>query len=171
SVKRDEAFYIPTTAHDVSGVDRNALVSTLRRLLEGRIKVTGHNLKYDYVLLRKHGIRIANVQFDTMLAAYDCFGDSDVLNLQYLAKRHLGRIIKSHGEIVRADQSLVDVPFRDVVDYACTHADVTLQLSDVLQRELVRRGIDRQYRDETVTMIQTLGDWEVDGIPVDLGGL
>jgi hypothetical protein len=73
SVKKGEAFYVPTAAHDVSGVDRDTLVSALRRLFEGRIKVTGHNVKYDYVLLRRHGIKIANVDFDTMLAAYDCF--------------------------------------------------------------------------------------------------
>jgi len=171
SVKKGEAFYVPTAVHDLGGVDRDTVISALRRLLEGGIKVTGHNLKYDYVLLRKHGIKIVDIDFDTMLAAYDCFGDSDVLNLQYLAKQHLGRTIKAHGEIVSANDSLMDLPFRVVVDYACTHADVTLQLGDVLRRELARRGIEQQYRDETLTMVKTLGDWEVDGIPVDLGGL
>lgn len=171
SVKKGEAFYVPATANDLSGIDRSTVVSSLRRLLEGGIKVTGHNLKYDYVLLRKHGIKIANVEFDTMLAAYDCFGDSDVLNLQYLAKRYLGRTIRSHGQVVPANKSLLDLPFRDVVDYACTHADVTLQLGGVLRQELMRRGIDQQYRDETLMMVKTLGDWEVDGIPVDLRGL
>jgi DNA polymerase-1 len=171
SVKKGEAFYVPTAAHDLSGIDRSSVVSVLRRLLAGSIKVTGHNLKYDYVLLRKHGIEIANVDFDTMLAAYDCFGDSDTLNLQYLAKRYLGRTIKSHGEIVPANESLLDLPFRDVVDYACTHADVTLQLGDVLRQELAQRGIEQQYRDETLTMVKTLSDWEVDGIPVDLDRL
>jgi DNA polymerase I len=171
SVRKGEAFYIPTIAHDLNGVDRDTAVSALRRVLGGSIKVRGHNLKYDYVLLRKHGIKIANIEFDTMLAAYDCFGDSDVLNLQYLAKRHLGRAIKSHREIVSANHNLLDLPFRDVADYACDHAEVTLQLGDVLQQELVQRGIDQQYRDETVTMVKTLGDWEVDGIPVDLSGL
>ena len=63
------------------------------------------------------------------------------------------------------------MPFRDVVDYACTHADVTLQLADVLLRELARRGIEQRCRAETLAMVKTLGDWEVDGIPVDLGGL
>ncbi len=171
SVKTGEAFYIPTFANDLNGMDRNSVISSLRRLLEGPIKVTGHNLKFDYVLLRRNGIKIANVCFDTMLAAYDCFGDADVLNLQYLAKRLLGRTVKSHREIVFANQTLLDLPFRDVTDYACDHAEVTLQLGDVLQRELTLRGIDQQYSNETVPMVKTLGDWEVDGIRVDLAGL
>src|ERR1022692_1247321 len=171
SVRKDEAFYIPMLAHDLNGLDRDSVVSVFRRLLGGPIKVTGHNLKYDYVLLRKNGIKIANIEFDTMLAAYDCFGDSDVLNLQYLAKRHLGRTVKAYREVVSANQSLLDLPFRDLADYACDHAEVTLQLADFLEQGLAQRGIERQYRDETLTMIKTLGDWEVDGIPVDLNGL
>lgn len=168
SVKKGEAFYVPLIAQDLNGIDRNTVVSVLCGLLEGPIKVTGHNLKYDYVLLRRNGIKIANIDFDTMLAAYDCFGDLDVLNLQYLAKLLLGRTIKSHRDIVSAKRSLLDVPFRDLADYACDHAEVTLQLADILQQELTRRGISDQYRDETLPMVKILGDFEVDGIPVDL---
>lgn len=168
SVKKGEAFYVPLIAHDLNGIDRKTVVSVLCGLLEGPIKVTGHNLKYDYVLLRRNGIRIANVDFDTMLAAYDCFGDSDILNLQYLAKLLLGRTIKSHRNIVSAKHSLLDVPFHGLADYACDHAEVTLQLADILQQELARRGINDQYRNETLPMVKILGDFEVDGVPVDL---
>jgi|CZKL01.1.fsa_nt_gi DNA polymerase I-like protein with 3'-5' exonuclease and polymerase domains len=171
SVNKDQAFYIPAVAPDLHGIDRETVLSALRKLLEGPIRITGHNLKYDYVLLRRNGIRIANVYCDTMLAAYDCFGDSDFLNLQYLAKRLLGVTIKSHREVVSSNSSLLDMPFNDVADYACAHADVTRELGDVLQRELVQREIDEQYNSETVSMVKTLGDWEVDGIPVDLSGL
>jgi hypothetical protein len=80
-----------------------------------------------------------------MLAAYDCFGDSDLLNLQYL-KRLLGRTIKAHKDIVREGHSLLDVPFQDVVYYACEHAEVTLQLARLLQQELARRNVEDQYK-------------------------
>jgi len=171
SVNKGQAFYIPAVAPDLHGLDRDTVISVLRTILEGPIRVTGHNIKYDYVLLRRNGIKIANVSFDTMLAAYDCFGDLEFLNLQYLAGRLLGVTVKSHREVVSANSSLLDLPFSDVANYACAHADVTLQLGEVLQRELVQREIDEQYDSETVSMIKTLGDWEVDGIPVDLSGL
>ncbi len=90
SCKAGEAFYFPALEQDLKGVDRGKIMSVLKKLLEGPVKVFGHNLKYDYVLLRRNGINIANIDFDTMLAAYDCFGDSDFLNLQYLAKRLMG---------------------------------------------------------------------------------
>jgi DNA polymerase I-like protein with 3'-5' exonuclease and polymerase domains len=171
SFKKGEAFYVPTIERDLKGIDRNAVVAALRRVLEGPIKVVGHNLKYDYLLLRKTGIKIANIEFDTMLAAYDCFGDSDFLNLQFLAKRLLFRTIKAHRDVVCANQDLLDVPFRDLIDYACEHAEVTLQLSEILRQELAQRALDHQYRNETLPMVKILGDWEFDGIPVDYGRL
>ena len=147
SCKHGEAFYIPTLEQDIKGVERSRTMAVLREVFEGSIEVFGHNLKYDYVLLRRNGINIANIGFDTMLAAYDCFGDADFLNLQYLAKRLLGRTIRAHKDIVG------------------------LQLTGVLQQELARREIDQQYRNETLSLVKTLGDLECDGVPVDLSRL
>ena len=171
SVKEGEAFYVPVVEHEMRGVDRDAAMKTLKMFLEGPIHIVGHNLKYDYLLLRRSGIKIANIVFDTMLAAYDCFGDADFLNLKYLAKRILGRAIKSHKDIVGRSETLLDVPFHDVVVYACEHAEVSLQLAAVLRRYLEERGIDRQHRNETLPMVKILGEWEYDGVPVDLGKL
>jgi DNA polymerase I-like protein with 3'-5' exonuclease and polymerase domains len=106
-----------------------------------------------------------------MLAAYDCFGDSDVLNLQYLSKRLLGRTVKAHKDVVREGHTLLDAPFQDIVYYACEHAEVTLQLAGALQQELARRDIEDQYRNVTLPMVKKLGDWEGAGIPVNLGRL
>jgi len=41
-----------------------------------------------------------------------------------------------------ANQDLLDVPFRDLIDYACEHAEVTLQLSEILRQELAQRALD-----------------------------
>ena len=172
SCKHGEAFYIPTLEQDITkGVERGRTMAVLSEVFEGSIEVFGHNLKYDYVLLRRNGINIANIGFDTMLADYDCFGDADFLNLQYLAKRLLGRTIRAHKDIAGPSGSLLDVPFHDVVHYACEHADATLQLAGVLQQELAHREIEQQYRNETLSLVKTLGDLECDGVPVDVSRL
>jgi DNA polymerase-1 len=129
------------------------------------------NLKYDYVLLKRNGINIAHIDFDTLLAAYDCFGDSGLLNLQYLSKRLLGRTIKAHKDIVREGHTLLDVALQDVVYYACEHAEVTLQLAAILRQELARRNVEDQYRNVTLPLVKKLGDWECSGMPIDLDRL
>jgi DNA polymerase-1 len=171
SGKEGEAFYVPMFEHGPKWFEPTAIASVLNKLFQGSIKIFGHNLKYDYVLLKRSGINIGHIDFDTMVAAYDCFGDSDLLNLQYLSKRLLGRTIKAHKDMVREGQSLLDVPFQNVVNYACEHAEVTLQLAGVLQQELVRRNVEDQYRNITLPMVRKLGDWECAGMPVDLDRL
>jgi DNA polymerase I-like protein with 3'-5' exonuclease and polymerase domains len=88
-----------------------------------------------------------------------------------LSNRLLGRAIKAHKDIVREGHSLRDVPFQDVVYYACEHADVTLQLTGILQQELARRNVEDQYRNITLPIVKKLGDWECAGIPIDLDRL
>ena len=153
SGKEGEAFYIPMFEHGPKWIEPTIIASVLNKVFQGSINVVGHNLKYDYVLLKRNGINIAHIDFDTMLAAYDCFGDSDLLNLQYLSKRLLGRTIKAHKDIVREGHTLLDVAFQDVVYYACEHAEVTLQLADILRQELARRNVEDQYRNVTLPMV------------------
>jgi DNA polymerase-1 len=171
SGKEGEAFYVPMFEHGPKWFEPTTIASVLNKLFQGSIKVLGHNLKYDYVLLKRSGINIGHIDFDTMLAAYDCFGDSDLLNLQYLSKRLLGRTIKAHKDIVREGQSLLDVSFQDVVNYACEHAEITLQVAGILEQELARRNVEDQYRNITLPMVKKLGDWECAGVPVDLDRL
>lgn len=166
SIKKGEAFYLPLVQPDLKGMDRDVVLSAIKKVLEGPIKVIGHNLKYDYVLLRKNGIRIANFHFDTLLAAYDCFGDWEFLNLPFVAGKLLGKKITSYQEVVGKRQSILEVPFRDLLTHACADADTTLQLYGALQKELDRREVADQYRNETLALASRLGEWECDGIPV-----
>jgi hypothetical protein len=167
SVKKGEAFYLPTVDFHLQQLDPDTVLLALRKMLEGKIKVVGHNLKYDYLLLRRYGIRINNFHFDTMLAAHDCFGDWDLLNLPFVAGKILGKKIKAYREIVGKTQTFLDLPFRELVAHACADADTTLQLYRVLDKEINQKGISNQYRNETLALALRLVEWEYDGIPVN----
>ncbi|MCI0620649.1 MAG: hypothetical protein L0387_03090 [Acidobacteria bacterium] len=67
SVREGHAFYVPIIQADLHGISTDSLLKELRQLLAKRVKVVGHNLKYDYVLLKRYGIQIAVPYFDTML--------------------------------------------------------------------------------------------------------
>ena len=168
SVKKGEAFYLPVLGDDLDGaVGRDAVFEAIKDIFKSPVNFVGHNIKYDYVLLRRYGLEIPKIHFDTMLAANECFGDWDLLNLPFLAKKLLGREIKSYKEIVGNDQTFLDVPFEELLLHACEDADVTLQLYRVLNKELIRRGLLDQYRSETLRLAATLGKWEIEGVPVD----
>ena len=88
STTKDEAYYVPVTKADLKGIEPELIKRRLRRLFTGSTKFVGHNLKYDYVLLRRHGITIKNVFFDTMLAAFECFGDWEFFNLSAVTRKN-----------------------------------------------------------------------------------
>jgi DNA polymerase-1 len=55
SVREGEAFYVPAFEHGPKWCEPTTIASVLNKLLQGSIKVVGHNLKYDYVLLKRNG--------------------------------------------------------------------------------------------------------------------
>ena len=105
SVQKGTALFVPLLERDLKGVSRDEVIASLQRILAKQRRIVGHNIKYDALLLRRHGITIRNIYFDTMLAAYDCFGDWDFFNLGFLVEKLLGKRIKRYNDVVRRDQT------------------------------------------------------------------
>ncbi len=66
-----EAFYVPV-AHDYLGapaqIRRERALDILRPVLEDpKILKTGQNVKFDFIVLERAGVRIAGVARDTMV--------------------------------------------------------------------------------------------------------
>jgi DNA polymerase I-like protein with 3'-5' exonuclease and polymerase domains len=171
SVKAGEAFYVPLTEADLEGASPKAMKACLCRVLAGRARFIGHNLKFDCVLLRRHGITIRHPSFDTMLAAYECFGDWDFFNLGTLSKKLLGKDIKRYRDIVGEGETWLDVPFNELLDHACEDADITLRLYQRLQRELKDRGLSEQFSSDTMALLTALADKEVNGVRLHIKAL
>jgi DNA polymerase-1 len=87
----------------------------------------GHNLKYDLTLLRRNANEPPVVTFDTLLAAYESYGDLDFFNLPHLEQKFLGRKITSYKEIMGKGKTLLELPFEEMKDHACTDADTALR--------------------------------------------
>jgi DNA polymerase I-like protein with 3'-5' exonuclease and polymerase domains len=164
SVKAGEAFYVPLTEADLEGMSPEATKAYLRRIFAGQTGFIGHNLKFDCVLLRRHGIAIRNQLFDTMLAAYECFGDWEFFNLGSLSKKLLGKDIKRYRDIVGKGETWLDVPFNELRDHACADADITLRLYHRLQRELTDRRLSEQFSSDTMALLTALADKEYSGV-------
>ena len=171
AIREGQAFYVPVTETDLRDVSRASVIDVLRRLLAGPVKVVGHNLKYDYVLLRRHGIQVQTPHFDTMLAAHECFGDWDFFNLGAVAKRVIGQDVKRYRDIVDEGETLQDIPFKDLVEHGCADADAALRLYSRLRTILKERGIDNQFDNYVMPLIRLLGDKELDGVRVSISSI
>ncbi|MBN1141863.1 MAG: DNA polymerase I, partial [Deltaproteobacteria bacterium] len=103
AIAENEAFYIPL-GHDYEGVlkqlDRHLVLERLRPLLENPdLPKIGQNLKYDALVLRRAGIRLAGIAFDTMLASYLTDAGSRTHSLDRMALDILGHKMISYEEV------------------------------------------------------------------------
>src|SRR5208337_1405459 len=90
SVRERQAVYVPLMEPDLDGVSPEEVRTRLARIFRIKTKFVGHNIKFDYLILRKHGMHMRNIYFDTMLAAAECFGDWEFFNLGDVARKLLG---------------------------------------------------------------------------------
>ena len=167
SARKDEALFVPLLERDLKGISSSDVFAALNRILAKRLQVVGHNIKYDALLLRRNGVKINNIHFDTMLAAYDCYGDWDFFNLGFLAERLLDKRIKSYREVVRKHETFLDLPLKEMRDHACQDADVALQLHIFLDNELKKRLIRDQFENTTLAQLRRLVKYEFEGLSVD----
>jgi len=172
SMTQDEAFYIPC-AHDYPEVPAQLELSTvfslLRPVLENpQVKKVGQNIKYDWMVLKRHGINLAGVIFDTMVASYLINPSKRAHNLDQIAIDFLDHKTITYEEVSgKKDISFAEIPLEKAVPYACEDADITLMAYHVLRPKLERAGLMELYNNVELPLIPVLMNMEMTGICVD----
>ncbi|HID85437.1 MAG TPA: DNA polymerase I, partial [Anaerolineales bacterium] len=124
-----EGYYIPV-AHRTGEpqLPWEQVREALRPALEDPdLPKVGHNLKYDIVVLARHGLRVAPLAFDTMIAEWLRDPASRNLGLKSLAWVRLGVEMTEITDLIgkgRKQISMAEVPVSKVAPYAA--ADVVM---------------------------------------------
>jgi DNA polymerase-1 len=156
------------------------LVDTLRTLgpilADDAVRKVGHDLKFAAVVLARHGIALAGLDLDTMLAAYLLDAARSSQELEPLALEQLGYRAR-HADDVRGKGAkavpLATVPPAQLLDYAGERADLAWQLADAFGPALDIEGVGGVYRDLELPLVPILAGLERVGVRVDaqtLGG-
>jgi len=168
SVEPGEAFFI---YFGTPGLDAAATVTKLKPLLENQaIPKTGQNLKYDILVLKKYGVELQPVGFDTMLASY-VLDPEGRHNLDDLAALHLGRKTLKYAELVGTGKSAIsifDVEPCKLSDYGCQDAEIALKLSHTLKEQLDQSPeLLDVCRKLEFPLVRVLADMEHQGVSID----
>lgn len=169
AVKDGQAFYVPMMRSDLDGLTPEDVLARLKVALSRKLKLVGHNLKYDFAVLQRHGINVQALHFDTLLAAHECFGDWDFWNLAALSKKLLGTSVKRYRDIVGEGETFLDRPFKELVEHACCDADMALRLYAVLTRQLRKQGAEQHFIEGSMRVEALLIERERDGVRIDMG--
>jgi DNA polymerase-1 len=133
-------------------------------------RVVGQNIKYDALVLARHGVEIATIEFDTMVASYLIDPDKGPHNLASICRDRLGHDMILFEDVVGrgAKQTTFDqVPVDRARDYSGEDADVVLRLVPLLEDHLRRDGLDGLMRDVELPLIRILLDMERAGVRID----
>ncbi len=177
------AYYLPLSHRSPgvleldSGQTRNlpALTSSVMRpladlLTDPTVDKIGHNLKGDLLLLRRTGVELAGIAFDTEIASYVIDPGRREQRLESLALQHLG-----HKAITREDvcgkgrdvMPIADCPVESVRNYVAERADLSLRLYDRFKDELGTEDLQRLFRDVEMPLLPVLAHMEWAGIRID----
>ena len=145
-------------------------IALLKPMLEDRsVLKIGQNLKYDWLVLVRHGIEIAAYD-DTMLISYALDAGKGGQGMDELSKRWLGHEPIPFKEIAGSGKSAITFDMVDIeraTAYAAEDADVTLRLWQVLKPRLVADRLTTVYETLERPMVPVLARMERRGISVD----
>lgn len=173
SITPEKAYYIPL-AHSYIGVpqqlSKEFVIKKLRGILENpEIKKTGHNIKYDFIVLKNEGMDLKGIAFDTMIASYLLNPNKTNHNLEDTALNYLSVKKISFDEVFgKGKKDFREVSVKDATRYSGEDSVVTLRLKNILESEIKKHGLDTLFYEIEMPLIEVLADMEIAGIKVDL---
>jgi DNA polymerase-1 len=167
-----EAYYIPVGHHGLSQISQlplSQVISKLKPLLEDtKIPKIAQNGKFDMTVLAEYGIKLENLTFDTMIAAY-LLGEKSI-GLKALAFNRLGVEMTPITDLIgkgAKQLSMAMVPIEEVADYACADADITLRLKSLLDADLRKEGLWKLFSEVEMPLVPVLVAMERNGVAID----
>ena len=169
---RGKVFYIPLGHQGLNQPPQLPLARVAMRLkpiLEdasvGKIAYDG---KHVMAVLAGCGVKLGNLDFDPMLAAY-LLGEKN-LGLKALAFNRLGIEIATPAELTgtgKKQRSLALLEASRVADHACASVDIVWNLKEHLEAELRQQGLWQLFTEVEMALIPVLMAMEDNGILLD----
>ena len=169
------AWYIPVGHREGEQLSLESVLAAVRPLFESPdIAKCAHNANYDMTVLANHGVRFANVDFDTMIAAHLLGRSYNQLGLKDLSLNELGHEMTNIKELIGSGRKQITFDHVDIpaaADYAAADADITFRLRDVLEPQLQRDNLRGLMDDTELALLPVLVTMQRHGIKMDAGVL
>jgi DNA polymerase-1 len=143
----------------------------LRELLaDPAVPKAGHNIKYDWLVLRRAGAEVAGVAYDSMLASFLLDPGRRSHAIDELARELLGVELRSYADVAgrgRGERPFAEVPVPAAARYCCDDGETVLRLRDAFAAELEDHRLRPLLDTVEVPLIGVLVDMEWTGVLID----
>ena len=176
SFKTNSGVYIPIMylekeKNNFGEDDLMEVLSLIKKVLEdSSIKKVGQNIKYDSLIFSRHGIRIAGIYFDTMIAAHILNPAARSYKLDTLSIEYLNYNMVPIEDLIGSgkDQITMDrVPLEKVAFYASEDADIALQLAKLFIPRLEENNQMDFFQRIEIPLVNVLTQMEKEGVYVE----
>ncbi|MEX0655160.1 MAG: DNA polymerase I, partial [Phycisphaeraceae bacterium] len=176
SWQEGQGVYVPVRSPEPDKhLDANTVLAALRPVLEDdAVPKTGHNLKYDLLVLRhagEPGVDLRGIVFDSMIGAY-------LLNKPGHGMDHLALAELKHETIPitqligakargKTQKTMDQIPLEQITPYAAEDADLSLRLANKMRPQLDELGMGELANQIEMPLVRVLAEMEFHGILVD----
>ena len=180
SIKPDTGWYVPIKyfgkeKENFGDEDLNFILEYFKPVFEDdSISKTGQNVKYDALILKRYGIEIKGIFFDTMIAAHLLNPASRSYKLNTLSLEHLNYEMVSIDDLIgkgRNQITMDQVPLEQASFYGVENADLTLQLTKLFEEKLKKAKLNEFFNTVEMPLLPVLIEMEYNGVFVDPGYL
>ena len=173
-LEKEKAWYIPVSdaAHAGPGIPLAVVLEAVKPALESEKNLKyGQNIKYDAMVMKRAGVELRGIAFDTMIASYLIQPIKRNHNLDDLAMEYLSlKKIPTTALLGEGKKQITMdlVPLAQIKEYACEDVDAVWQLVPVLSEKLRENNLEKLYKDVEMPLAAVLGHCEMNGVKIDV---
>lgn len=168
----NSVWYLPLGHETGENLSREEILPRLKEVLVNpTVSKIGHNVKYDAIILKRNGVAVNPVTFDTMIAAYVLDPGSRGYALDKLAEAHLNHRMQSITELIgkgKNQRSFAEVDIESAARYSGDDADTTLRLKEIFAPHLEDGGLLKLFNEVEMPLMEVLMDIEMRGVCLDV---
>jgi DNA polymerase I len=174
SIAERQARYVPI-GHRALGATGNVPFERIAEALgpvfaDPAVRKVGHDLKFDTIMLERHGIALNGLETDTLILSYLLDATRSNHRLEDLALEHAAYKALTEEDVCgRGPKAfpLEELPADALLDYASERADLPLRLAGPLQELLARESLETLYQSLELPLVPVLVAIERAGVRVD----
>ena len=160
----------PAPVKNLPPIGDFAMAPLFALLEDPAVPKAGHNIKYDWQVLRRAGVELAGVAFDSMLASFVLDPGRRSHAIDTLCLEHFGRPLQTYADVTgrgKAQIPFAEVPVSGAASYCGADSATVLALHDHFAPALRDLAVEPLLRDIELPLVRVLTDMEWDGISID----
>ncbi|HET8834409.1 MAG TPA: DNA polymerase I [Gemmatimonadales bacterium] len=160
----------PAPVKNLPPIGDFAMAPLVALLEDPSVKKAAHNIKYDWQVLRRAGVELAGVAYDSMLASFVLDPGRRSHAIDTLCLEHFGRTLQTYADLTgrgKAQIPFAEVTVQAAAGYCGSDAATALTLHEYFAPALRDIEMEPLLREIEMPLVEVLTDMEWEGISID----